>query len=260
MSEHHDPKEAVQEQFSRNAMKYVQSQSHAKGADLQAMIGWLQPQPHWRVLDIATGGGHVAKALSSHVETVVATDLTRPMLAAAAQHHQEHGCTNMLYVVADAEELPFLDTSFDAVTCRIAPHHFPHPDRFIQEVSRVLKKDGLFLLIDNVAPEREDLGVYMNTVEKMRDESHVRCLPVSEWQQYAAQNGLQEEFSEFSRKKHNFPIWVAMTATSPEQMERVEAFLLAADEAKQTYFSVVIENGRVASMQIDEWRAVFKKV
>ena len=260
MNGNQDPKELVQEQFSRNAQKYVQSQSHAKGGDLQAMIEWIKPQQNWRVLDIATGGGHIAKTLSPHVQTVVATDLTRGMLEAAAQFHRESGCGNLLHVVADAENLPFLDESFDAVTCRIAPHHFPRPDLFVQEVARVLKKGGTFLLIDNVAPEEAELGHYMNTVEKLRDQSHVRCLSVNEWQAFATHNGLSETFTEMSRKRFDFPKWVAMTASSPEQMETVESYILAADETKKSYFSVVIEEQQVVSMQIDEWRAVFKKV
>lgn len=117
-------KETVKDQFARNAEKYVTSETHAKGDDLALMVEWMQPKGDWTVLDIATGGGHVTKHLSPHVAHIFATDLTREMLA-TAQRHLSRTCENVWYMVADAEELPFLDQTFDVVTCRIAAHHFP---------------------------------------------------------------------------------------------------------------------------------------
>lgn len=91
-------KHAVQEQFGKNAQQYVESKTHAQGDDLQLLVQWLAPQTSWKVLDIATGGGHVARTLAPHVAQVVATDLTRPMLAAAAQANQAEKtfCTSRL--------------------------------------------------------------------------------------------------------------------------------------------------------------------
>ncbi|WP_231514904.1 class I SAM-dependent methyltransferase [Oceanobacillus salinisoli] len=114
------------------------------------LVDWLSPDLQMSVLDIATGGGHVAKTLSPFVQTVFATDLTKEMLAVTANYL--HDYKNIHYVIADAEDLPFLDQSFDIVTCRIAAHHFQDKERFIQGVKRVLKDDGKFLFIDNVTP------------------------------------------------------------------------------------------------------------
>ncbi|MDR6880002.1 class I SAM-dependent methyltransferase [Bacillus sp. 3255] len=201
-------KQHVQEQFGKHADKYVTSDIHAKGDDLELLVNWLAPENTWHVLDIATGGGHVAKQLSGHVHHVIATDLTRPMLVAAANHLKQSQCDNVTYVVADAEQLPFLDHSFDAVTCRIAAHHFPHPHLFLQEAARALKPGGKFVLIDNVAPADAALGHFMNTFEAMRDTSHVRCLSVAEWQSLAEQAGLLVEKYVMNRKEYKFPTWV----------------------------------------------------
>lgn len=89
-------KEHVQQQFGKNANKYVTSERHAKGDDLALLLSWLPVDHTWHVLDIATGGGHVAKQLSPHVQQVVATDLTRPMLVAAAEHLKQAQCNNVL--------------------------------------------------------------------------------------------------------------------------------------------------------------------
>ena len=57
----------------------------------------------------------------------------------------------MSFVAGNAESLPFSDSSFDTITCRIAAHHFTNPFQFIYEVNRTLEDNGLFILIDNVS-------------------------------------------------------------------------------------------------------------
>ncbi|MED4581524.1 class I SAM-dependent methyltransferase [Brevibacillus choshinensis] len=252
-------KKAVQEQFGRNAEQYVQSQSHAKGDDLDLLVDWMQPQSNWTVLDIATGGGHVARKLSSHVELVVATDLTRPMLEAASRANRIAEAEHILYVQADAEGLPFLDESFDAVTCRIAAHHFPDPEAFIGEVSRVLRPGGNFLLIDNVAPDDSDLAAFMNQIEKLRDPSHVRCLSSSEWRSLMDRHGLVGRMQRHRTKKFEFPQWVKRTSESEQQEQTVENALLLATDKQKDYLDMKIENGRVLTHQIEEWMVLCTK-
>jgi len=252
-------KKTVQEQFGRNAERYVTSQTHAKGDDLEMLVDWLQPADEWIVLDIATGGGHVARKLSAHVELVVASDLTRPMLEAASRANREAKAERILYVQADAEALPFLDGSFDAVTCRIAAHHFPDPEAFIHEVSRVLRPGGRFLLIDNVAPDDADLAEFMNRIEQLRDPSHVRCLSSGEWRSLFAKHGLIGKMQRHRIKKFDFPGWVKRTAESQEQEELVENALLAATEKQKAYLEMNVENGRVRTHQIEEWMVLAEK-
>ncbi|MMZ52756.1 putative methyltransferase YcgJ [compost metagenome] len=258
MHQQDDSKEAVKQQFAQHAEKYVASESHAKGGDLVLLAEWLHPHSTWVMLDVATGGGHVAKTLSPYVGHVFATDLTPRMLTRAAEHlRPEH--PNIWYVVADAEALPFLDETFDAVTCRIAPHHFPRPEQFVREVARVLKPGGRFLMIDNVAPAGKQLDLFMNKVEKARDESHVRCLSIEEWRGLFTVAGLTERRESLRRKTYDFPVWVARMARDTKQIEAVETLLIdAADEMKQ-YFAVKIQDGKVISLQVDEWMVLLEK-
>ncbi|MCT8139186.1 class I SAM-dependent methyltransferase [Anaerobacillus sp. CMMVII] len=250
-------KQKVKTVFGQNAEKYVSSEIHAKGDDLPLLVEWLHPQSEWVVLDIATGGGHVTKTLAPYVSTVFSTDLTEKMLANTARHLNKH--KNIWYVIADAEALPFLEGTFDLVTCRIAPHHFPNPNAFIQEVERVLKPGGKFVLIDNVAPEDKRLDEFMNMVEKLRDESHVRCLTIEEWRELFSFYGLKEMQSLNRKKTFQFPSWVARTATTKEQIENVQQYMLSANEDIKNYFSVIIENNQISSHQIDEWIVLCEK-
>lgn len=252
-------KQKVKDVFGKNAQKYVASESHAKGSDLPLLVEWLNPKSDWVMLDIATGGGHVAKTLSPYIGTVFSTDLTEEMLANTAKHLNKE-FKNIWYVIADAEKLPFLEGTFDLVTCRIAPHHFPNPNLFIEEVSRVLKPGGKFVLIDNVAPEEEALDEFMNMVEKLRDESHVRALRISQWKQLMTKAGLKETKSINRKKTFQFPSWVARTTSSQEQMDRVEQYILNASKEIQGYFSVKInKENRVESHEIDEWMVLAEK-
>lgn len=251
-------KETVKDQFSKNAEKYVTSETHAKGDDLALMVEWLQPNRDWTVLDLATGGGHVTKHLSPHVAHIFATDLTREMLA-TAQRHLSQTCGNVWYMVADAEELPFLDQAFDVVTCRIAAHHFPNPNKFVQEAARVLKPDGKFLLVDNVVPDDDQLDEFVNKLEYLRDNSHVRCHRTKEWTAWAADSGLGMVNSRIRKKTFDFPTWVRRTTESEKQVELVEQHILQSDKMMQEYCGLTMKDGKISSIYIDEWMVLFEK-
>lgn len=255
-----DPvKDAVKREFGRHADKYVTSDSHAKGTDLQRLVAYLQPASDELALDIATGGGHVANALAARVRQVVALDLTPRMLAAAQKHAGKLGRTNIVFMAGDAESLPFSDASFDLVTCRIAPHHFPHPERFVQEVTRVLKPGGRFGLTDNVSPEEPAAADFINEVEKLRDVSHVWCPSVSAWKRWLRESELTLLQEEEWTKTYHFADWVARTAETPEQQEAVAAKLLSASDELSIQFAVEREGGEVLSFQTVQWMAVCLK-
>ncbi len=167
-------KSRVQEYFAQTAAGYVASFSHRTGSDLRRLIELGEWQPDQVALDVATGGGHTALAVASHVARVMVTDLTPRMLEKAREFLLAQGVTNAQFQVADAELLSFADGSFDRVTCRIAPHHFPNMALAVREAARVLKPGGLFLLIDCMAPDDPELDAFDNTVEKWRDQSHGR--------------------------------------------------------------------------------------
>lgn len=250
-------KRHVQEVFSKNKQAYVDSKTHKKQSDLDEVIEWLKPDPSHKALDIATGGGHVAKALSSHCGTVFATDITKDMLQNTAHHLTSQ--QNIEYVVADAEQLPFLDESFDLVTCRIAPHHFPSPHHFIKEVARVLKDNGRFLMIDNVAPEDNGLDEFYNRFEKKRDYSHVRALKISEWEQLFLNHRLSVKKHLTRKKAMPFPDWVCRTLDNETDQKAVEEVFKQAPAEAKKHFSIIEVNGRVQSFTIDEYMVIVEK-
>src|SRR5437667_10942029 len=168
---HEQKKTQVQDYFSRIAESYVASFSHRSGDEMQRLIELGEWHLQLKALDIATGDGHTALAIAPLVAQVTVTDLTPRMLEKAQDFILPQGLTNAHFQVADAEQLPFSSESFDRVTCRIAPHHFPDLSTFVLEVARVLQTGGLFLLIDCMAPSDQELDTFDNSIEKWRDPS-----------------------------------------------------------------------------------------
>ena len=201
-------KSLSQEQFGKNAAQYLTSKPHATGKSLERLVTLTKPRPEWRVLDIATGGGHVAYTFSPHVARVWATDITQEMLDMVKAEAAKRGLGNVRTTYAKAETLPFEDASFDLVTCRIAPHHFDSIPEFLAEAGRVLKADGTLAIVDNVVPAGP-IGDYINAFERLRDPSHLRAWTMAEWRVAIKAAGFAIEHEEELFKPMEFKSWAA---------------------------------------------------
>ncbi len=209
-----DIRNLVKEQFGAHAQNYVTSTDHARSHSLDRVVGLVNPPPHWRALDVATGGGHTALAFAPHVAEVVATDLTPQMLSAAEQFIRGRGVSNVTFREADATALPFTDGEFDLVTCRIAPHHFPDCGLFAREMARVLKPGGVAALIDNIVPGDPAAAKHINAFEKLRDPSHHWAYALGEWEAFFAAAGLEITHREVFRKVRDFDQWTGMMSVA----------------------------------------------
>ena len=244
-------KAKAREQFGRSAEAYVASPGHAAGDDLARLVELATPQSSERALDISTGGGHVALALAPRVARVIASDLTPAMLVAARRFLTERGATNVEYVVADAEQLPFLDGSFDLVTVRIAPHHYADIHAAVSEMARVLIPGGRLIVVDNIAPDDPVSDAAMNDWERRRDPSHVRAYTATEWRGFIEDAGLRVSHEETDRKTHAFAPWVERMRMPEEERAALEADMLAAPEDVRATFAVRGSDGRVVSWSSD---------
>jgi ubiquinone/menaquinone biosynthesis C-methylase UbiE len=201
-------KSLVQEEFGKTAASYLTSKPHALGKSLERLVALTSPQRGWHVLDVATGGGHVAYAFAPNVARVWATDITQEMLDLVKSEARKRQLSNIRTAYAKAEALPFEDGDFDLVTCRIAPHHFDSIPAFLGEVHRVLKSNGVFALVDNVVPEGS-VGDYINAFERFRDPSHLRAWTMREWQDALKKARLAIEHDEQIYKKMEFKSWAS---------------------------------------------------
>jgi SAM-dependent methyltransferase len=224
-------KRRAQAQFGAHAQSYVESRLHARGASLARLVELTDPQPNWRVLDVATGGGHTALAFAPHVARVVASDLTHPILLAAREHASAQGAHNVTFVRNDAGALPFASGTFDAVTCRLAAHHFPDVAGFVREGARVVGPGGWVAVVDNVVPGEKEIAEYVNTFDALRDPSHAWAYSVDDWQAFFVAAGLEVRHSEVVRKPVDLDEWAARTDVAPDDLTRLRVLLLRAPDA-----------------------------
>lgn len=241
-------------QFGKQAALYASSAGHAAGADLSIVVQLLQAQPSWRVLDVATGAGHTAAAVAPLVSSVVATDLTPEMVQQAAKLFATRSLSNASAEVHDVEALNFPDASFDAVTCRIAPHHFLDIRKACSEIARVLKQGGVFVLEDNVAPSSPRFDAWVNTVERLRDPTHIRSYTVAQWREMLATAGLRVERVRHYRKTHDVAEWIGRSGISEEQIACVYRAFADAAKVTRNHFRIRFDDatGRATTFTDDK--------
>jgi SAM-dependent methyltransferase len=139
-------------------------------------LAWLEPLDRdMVVLDVACGAGHVAEQAAPHVRQVVGVDLTPALLAAGADRLRSAGITNVLLQEGNANDLPFVDGSFDLVVCRGSLHHFPRPELAAAEMARVCRTEGRVVVSDMVAPTA-DVRTAFDDLHRLLDPSHAGVL------------------------------------------------------------------------------------
>ncbi|MFP9059679.1 class I SAM-dependent methyltransferase [Natrialbaceae archaeon A-chndr2] len=234
-------KRAAANAFDDAAAHYLESDTHSGGADLERLADWCADAT--RALDVATGAGHTAGAVAARgVDRVVAADAAPSMVATALE--ADDGLEG---AVLDAERLPFAPGSFDAITCRIAAHHFPDPVAFVSEVARVLEPGGTFAFEDSVAPEDEGLGEFINHVERLRDPTHVECYTTERWLGWLRAAGFEIEATERTKKRLDFEHWADGQSCTGEPRYEVQRLLREASPDAKAAFEIEVVDGRVES-------------
>ncbi len=178
----------IRDQFTRQAAAYANAQPIKNEEILDRIVRAADPQADDEVLDIACGPGILTCALAAKAKHATGIDLTSAMLEQARRLQAEQHLTNLTWIEDDVTHLPFADASFTLVACRYAFHHFGDPLLVLKEMQRVCKKNGRILVVDT-APSRAKADAF-NAMEKLRDNSHVRALPVEEMLDLFSQVGL----------------------------------------------------------------------
>jgi SAM-dependent methyltransferase len=187
--------------WDERAAAYVESDAHRGGDDLEQLAAWAAGAR--TALDVATGGGHVARRLREQGVEVVTLDPSPGMSPD---------------VISRAEDLPFAGGSFDLVACRTAAHHFDDPAAAVREMARVAQ--DRVLLVDT-----EFMSEEVEQAEALRDPSHVRNYTEAEWRGFVESAGLRVE--EIRHFEHSFDIaaWLARTDCVGDDAERAVALL-----------------------------------
>jgi len=213
----------VTDVWSQRAEAFRESPTHREGPDLDLLVEWCEPGADVKVLDVATGGGHVARRLREEGCTVVTVDPARGMKAD---------------VLAPADHLPFEDGSFDVVTCRIAAHHFPDLAAAVTEMARVSNR--LLVIEDNLFR-----GDHVEEAERLRDPTHVRCYSEDEWKDVVTDAGFEVEQVERFDRRQSVDAWLERVDTPPDAAARIRDLLAdRIDDGMLAFESILLKARR----------------
>ena len=187
--------------WDERAQAYRDSEAHREGADLDLIVEWAAGAR--TALDVATGGGHVARRLREAGLEVVSCDPAPGMQPD---------------VVCRAEHLPFADGSFDVVACRVAAHHFEDVGAAVREMARVAA--DRVLVADNLY-----LGEREEEADRLRDPTHVRNHSEDEWRSLFREAGLTVDGVVRFEKPIQLEPWLERAGCAGEEASRVRDLL-----------------------------------
>mgnify|MGYP001159414101 CR=1 FL=1 len=129
----------------------------------------LTNQPK-EILDIATGTGDFAIIASRHTNAkITGIDISQKMLDVGIKKIKKHKLTNRIKLeLADSEDLPFNDNSYDAITVGFGVRNFENLNKGISEMYRTLKKGGIITILEpsepSTFPLKQLYKIYFNYI------------------------------------------------------------------------------------------------
>jgi len=120
------------------------------------------------ILDIATGTGDFAIMLAKlNPKKIIGLDLSKGMLEVGIEKVKEKKLDDLIeMVLGDSEDLPFNNDSFDAITVGFGVRNFENLDKGLQEIYRVLKPNGIFVVLETSQPEKFPVKQLFNFYSK----------------------------------------------------------------------------------------------
>jgi ubiquinone/menaquinone biosynthesis C-methylase UbiE len=218
-------KDTVVQQFGPVAENYRTSTVHATGEDIAQLLLHAALTGGEAVLDAGSGAGHTALAFAPHAGHVLSVDLSESMLAQGRLQAQERGLTNVEFRQADVEALPFADGSFDVIASRYSAHHWPHPQQALAEFRRLLRPRGRLLIGDIVSYDDFTADTHLQTLEVLRDRSHVRDHSVAGWLDLLRAAGFAAHVPFTWSLRLDFAAWVQRIATPAEEVAAIRRLL-----------------------------------
>jgi SAM-dependent methyltransferase len=228
----------VTRQFGPRAAAYVASAVHAQGEDLDELKAFAQARAFGHALDLGCGGGHVGFTLAPFAREVVAYDLSEAMLAAVATEAAARGISNLSTRQGAAEKLPFEDGAFDFAATRYSAHHWQDVPAALREARRMLKPGAFLMVMDAVAPDAVLCDTFVQTIEMLRDPSHVRDYSVPEWTAMLKAAGFAPEEARRRRIRIDYTSWIARMQTPKVLADAILALMAQMPDEVRTHFAL----------------------
>jgi len=237
--------DAIRQQFTKQADAYVRMRQTTDERGLQGLVGLSGVQPQHRVLDVACGPGFLTMTFAARCAEAIGVDATPHFLELARAEAAARSLHNIEFRLGNAEQLGFPDESFDVVACRAAFHHFPNPDKVLQEMKRLARRSGRVVLADMLASEDPAQAAYHNRVERLCDPTHVRALAASEFEALFAAAGLEVIFAPTVPLDYDLDEWMDHGGPSAAAAREIQQLMEDSVEVDRSGLRVRREQGRL---------------
>jgi SAM-dependent methyltransferase len=137
-----------------------------------------------------------------------------------------------------AESIPFPDASFDAVLSRYSAHHWRDFAQGIREARRVLKPGGHAVFVDAIAPAAPILDTFVQSIEMLRDPSHVRDYSRAEWERTLIDAGFRPGAVTERRLPLDFGAWVQRMRTPDVHVQAIRSLGRAMSSRVIEHFAI----------------------
>lgn len=198
----------VRDRFTRTAGAFADYVLKERVFEAERLLRLAAPQGAERAIDVACGPGTLARIFAPHVRWIDGLDLTPAMLERACREAAERKLANFSAIRGNVLQMPFRDGTFDLVVTSYSIHHLPDAAAAISEISRVLKRGGKFALLDMIVPEDAKIARAHNELEIVRDPSHNRALPISDFERLLAECDLHITGREIIAHPRQFDQWM----------------------------------------------------
>jgi ubiquinone/menaquinone biosynthesis C-methylase UbiE len=218
----------ILDQFTKQAIPFATAPGIKDEEALKLLVDFTGARPNDTVLDVACGPGLVVCAFAQVVRHATGIDLTPAMIERARTLQKEKGLANVTWQVGDVLPLPYPHASFSIVTSRFAFHHFPDPWAVLAEMKRVCTPNGKVVVIDVMAsPDPQKAAAY-NRMEKLRDPSHARGLPLTELETLFQQTALPTPRKTFYRLEGEVEDLLQRSFPNPGDADKIRQIFVEA--------------------------------
>jgi SAM-dependent methyltransferase len=217
--------DTVVDQFTRQASAFAAAPQIQDAEALDLLLKATGAGASDTSLDVACGPGIVACHFASVVRRATGIDITASMLDKARERQAQLQLKNVEWHQGDVTKLPYENGAFTIVTSRYAFHHFEEPGGVLAEMIRVCRTGGTVAVMDICVSEDKEKAGRFNRMEKYRDPSHTRALPLSEHRNLFASAGLDAPSVEFYQMPVRLDHLLKASFPNPGDAASVEALV-----------------------------------
>jgi ubiquinone/menaquinone biosynthesis C-methylase UbiE len=211
--------DAMRARFAVTAERIAALQERRAGELAEQVRSFVSTTGEERALDVGAGAGALAFALAPLVRDVVAVEVVPELIELG----RKNAPPNVTFVEGDMTKLDFERATFDLAGTLRTLHHVPRPELVIAELTRVTRRGGTMLVVDQIAPNDPIAANELNLFERARDPSHTRVLADVDLRQLFESNGLVLMKAEFVQESRELDPYLDLAGCEGEAREQARA-------------------------------------